>query len=252
MKSFQTPFWLDKIHCFITCDYITNSRKIMLYTLPICNTHFVYHIDLKKISLSNFTTRISDSDMNYVQRLDLHMTKDIKIQNESSNHLLFRNVTDLSLGNDDEWPENSLKFLSTILDLSRIVKLSLSVNFLPEHMLNTVSNINLLLNQASNLRSLLLFDYWTPENCMERMKTICSIISPNIKHLQIRVKDLNDIKYILEQVEHLTSVTFEYSQILTINHQDFIQSLAYLNRYSSIWDSRQALHVWLGKKKESV
>jgi len=161
-------------------------------------------------------------------------------------------VINLTLVNDGEWPKNSLRFLSTILDLSHIVKLSLSVNFIPEHMLNTISNINILLNQALNLRSLLLFDYWTPENCMKRMKIVCSMISPNIKHLQIRVKDLDDIKYILERLEHLTSVTFEYAQILTINHQEFIQSLAYLNRYSSIWDSQSALHVWLGNKKESI
>jgi hypothetical protein len=119
-------------------------------------------------------------------------------------------------------------------------------------MLNIISNLTLLFNQASNLRSLLLLDHWTPDNCVKRMKTICSIISPNIKHLQIRVKDLDDIKYILERLEHLTSITFEYAQMLTINHQEFIQSLAYLNRYSSVWDSQLALHVWFGNKKESI
>jgi hypothetical protein len=116
-------------------------------------------------------------------------------------------------------------------------------------MLNTISNLNLLFNQAFNLHSLLLFDYWTPENCMQRMKIICSILTPNIKHLKIRVKDLDDIKYILERLEYLTSITFEYAQMLTINRQEFLQSLAYLNRYSSIWDSQYALHVWFGNRK---
>jgi hypothetical protein len=67
------------MHCFITCDYIPNSRKIMLYTLPVCHTHFVYHIDLKKISLSNFNDRITHTDMDNVRNLDLNMTKDMKI-----------------------------------------------------------------------------------------------------------------------------------------------------------------------------
>jgi hypothetical protein len=119
-------------------------------------------------------------------------------------------------------------------------------------MFNTISSINLLLNQAFNLRSLLLFDHWTPENCMKRMKTICSMISPNIKHLQIRVKDLDDMKYILQRLEHLTSITFEYAQMLTIDHQEFIRSLAFLNRYVSIWDSQHALHVWLENKEKFV
>lgn len=255
INSFQTTFWLDKIHCYITCDYIPNSRKIMLYTLPICNTHFVLPIDIKKISLSNFTTRINDSDMHSVQQLTISLTKHIKTLliedvNKSSNNLLFRNVTNLTLGNDGEWPKSSLRVLSSILDLSNLVKLSLSVNFLPDCMLNTISNIDVLLNQASNLRSLLLFDYWAPDNCTERLKTICSMVTPNIKHLQIRVKDLDDIKYILERLEHLTSIKFEYAQILTINRQEFIQSLVYLNRYLSMWDSQFALYVWLKNKEE--
>jgi len=79
MKSFQTSFWVDEMHCSITCDYIANSRKIVLYTLPICNTHFVYHIDLKKCSLSNFTTRMSENDMAYVKQLELQLTKDVNI-----------------------------------------------------------------------------------------------------------------------------------------------------------------------------
>jgi hypothetical protein len=79
INSYRTSFWLNTMHCFITCDYIPNSRKIMLYTLPVCHTHFVYHIDLKKISLSNFNDRINHTDMDNVRNLDLTMTKDMKI-----------------------------------------------------------------------------------------------------------------------------------------------------------------------------
>ena len=257
------------MHCFITCDHMSNSRKILLYTLPVCQTHFVYYTDWKKTSLSNITTGMSYTDMDLIHKLELNLTKSMNIRSiepvrlifnelimKKSNfslqrsNLLFRHVRDLKLGNDGEWPKHSLEFLSTIVDLSQLIKLSLSVNFIPEHMFHTISQIKLLFNQTSNLRSLLLYDYWTPENCMKRMETLCSIISPNIKHLQIRVKDFNDIKYILERLEHLTSVTFEYAQMLTVNHQDLMQSLVYLNRYSSIWDSQCALHIWFGKKKE--
>ncbi|CAF4651152.1 unnamed protein product [Rotaria sp. Silwood1] len=213
----------------------------------------MYQTDLKKISSSNFTTRSNENDMDNVEKLQLQLTKDLNIlskeENELLTHVFFRNVTNLTIDNTSEWPQSSLQFLSTILDLTRITRLSLSVNFIPEHMLNTVANIKLLLSKTSNLHSLLLFDYWTPDNCMKRMKTICSIISSNIKHLKIRVKDIDDIKYILEHIEHLTSVTFEYAQILTINRQEFIQSLTCVKRYCSLWDSQYALHVWLGNKK---
>lgn len=162
---------------------------------------------------------------------------------------MFPNVTNLTIGNSGEWTINSIEFLSTLVDLSHITKMSLSVNFCPEQMLNTVTNISKLLNETSNLRSLSLNDFWAPGNCMSRIKTIFSMIPRNIKYLKIRVKNIDDIKYILEKLEHLTSVTFDYAQILTINRQDFIQSLSYLKRYTSLWDSQCALHVWLGDKK---
>jgi hypothetical protein len=251
INSYRTSFWLERINCFITCDYIQNSRKILLYTLPVCHTYFVYHVDTKKITLSNFDRRINRSDMDNVQNLDFNLTKDIKINSglSSSNSVIFRNVVNLKLGNDGQWPKYSLQYLSTILDLSHIIKLSLSVNFIPEYMSSTVLNLNLLFNQAFNLRSLFLYDYWTPVNCIQRMEVICSIISSNIRHLQIRVKDFEDIKYILERLEHLTSVTFEYAQMLTIDREEFMQSLTNLNRQASMWNSQHALHVWFGNRK---
>lgn len=171
---------------------------------------------------------------------------------QSSNQVFFPNVTNLILGNDGAWLSDSQRFLSSILDLSKISRLSLSVNFFPEYLSKTVSNITILFSHTSNLRSLLLYDYWTPENCTKRLNTICSLMTTNIKHLQIRVKDLNDIKYILEEVDHLTSVTFEYAQMLTINREEFLQSLDYLDRYSSIWNCQNVLHVWLGSKKRNT
>ena len=119
-------------------------------------------------------------------------------------------------------------------------------------MSSLVSHLQNLFNQASNLHSLLLFDYWAPDNSFLRMPTICSLLSPNIKHLQIRVKDMEEIKYLLERLEHLTSITFEYSQMLTIDRDAFVQSLADLDRFTSLWNSEHAFHVWLGRKKQRL
>ena len=251
ISSYQTAFWLETLQCSITCEHIRNSQKILLYTHPIRQKHFVYYPNAKKTSRSNFLTRTNVNDMDDVQQLEVTLTKDMNpLSTTTSQNYLFRHVDDLKLGNGGDWPKNSLQILSNILDLSHLVTLSLSISFIPEYMSHTISQIQLLFNRACNLHSLLLYDYWTPENCSQRMEIICSIITLNIKHLQIRVKDFNDIKYILERLEHLTSVTFEYAQMLIINRQELLQSLAYLNRYSSTWDSQYALYLWFGKKKE--
>lgn len=250
IKSFRTCFWLEQLNCSIQCDYIPNSRKIMFYTLPICHRNFVYPIDIKKISLTNFSSRSTDNDMINVQKLSINLTKDVQTSvTQSMPRVFFPNIKSLTLGNDDEWPSSAQRFLSTILNLSQITKLSLSVNFFPDYSSNTISHINSLLSQTSNLHSLILYDYWTPENCSKRLPTVCSLIRSNIKHLQLRVKDLNDITYILDRLGHLTSITFEYAQMLTIDREEFLQSLDYLNRYSSIWDCQNSLHVWFGDKK---
>ena len=119
-------------------------------------------------------------------------------------------------------------------------------------MTKLVEHLQLLFNQATNLQSLCLFDFWPADNLLPRMETICSLLSPNIKHLQIRVKNIDEMKFLLERLEHLTSVTFQYSQMLNIQREELIHSLADLKRFSSIWNSENALHIWLGERKDLV
>ena len=80
ITPFRSSFWLDHLHCLVTCDYTRNSRQIILYTIPICKTHFVYRTSLKMISLSNFTRTIADNDMANVTHLELLLTKDINLR----------------------------------------------------------------------------------------------------------------------------------------------------------------------------
>jgi len=75
IDSFRTSFWLNQLHCFVQCDYIPNSRKIMFYTLPICHQYFAYSIDSKKISLTNFSSNSTVYNMTRVQKLVLNLTK---------------------------------------------------------------------------------------------------------------------------------------------------------------------------------
>jgi len=247
ISFFRTSFWINKINCFVNCDYIIYLHKLILYSIPICIDHLEYYSDVNKISASNFKKENNDSMiMDNIKQLDLYLNKIINIdETDKVNHLLFRNVNELILGIDGQWPKGSLTFLSTTIDLLHITKLSISVNFFHEYMSSIVYGINELLKYASNIHTLSLFDYWAPNNCTTTMETVCSMITSNIKHLQIQVKNSDDIKCIIENLEHLISVTFKYSQSLIFNRGEFIDCLEELKRHSSRWNCKYALHLWL-------
>lgn len=117
-------------------------------------------------------------------------------------------------------------------------------------MTNLIENLQILFTRATNLRVLYLFDFWQAENFNSRMETICSLISSNVKHLQIRVKNIDEMKFLLEHLENLTSVTFQYAQMLKIQRDELIRFLQKFRRFSSIWNSENALNIWLGNRKD--
>ncbi|CAF1271638.1 unnamed protein product [Rotaria sp. Silwood1] len=247
ISLYQTSFWLDEKHCLVICDYIIYIHKLILYSLPICNLHFVYHSEKSKVSASNFTINNHDPMMmDNVKQLDIHLSKVMDSDEiENINYLQFRNVTELTLGIADEWPENSFRFLSTTINLFNIVKLSLSINFSYEYMPSIVHSIKKLLIYAHNINILSLFDYWASNDYTTSIETIYSMITPNIKHLHIRVKNSDDIKFIIENFKHLKSVTFEHAQNLILTNSKFIEYLPVMKRHVSRWESQYTLHVWL-------
>lgn len=251
ISLFQTSFWLNKLQCSIKCDYIIYLHKLILYTIPICQNHFEYYSKIHKVSSSNFSQDQNESTMmimDNIKQANLFLTQIIN-QDETENEtcLLFRNLNELCLSIDGEWPKGSLKFLRTTIDFSNITKLSLSVNFFHEYMPSIVSSIKKLLTYATNIHTLSLFDYCAPDNCTTTMEFVCSMINSNIKHLEICVKNSDDIKFIIENLHDLKSVTFHYAQSLMFHQPDFIDCLSDIKRFSSRWESQYALHIWLDK-----
>jgi hypothetical protein len=188
ISFFQTPFWINEKHWFVQCDYIIYLHQVILYSIPICTDHFEYHSDANKVSASNFASQNQDSMiMHNVNHLDLNLTKIICDDDDDDNEQekkdcrLFRNVTELRLVIDGEWPRGSFEFLSTTVDLLYITKLSLSVNFSSEYMPSIVHGIHRFLEHALNIHTLSLFDYWAPDHCTTAMEIVWTMITSNIK-----------------------------------------------------------------------
>ncbi len=76
ISRFQTPFWLEEKHWFVTCDYINYLNQVMLYTTPLCSTDFTYECEANKISYSTLTTMNNDPIItDNVRIINLTLTK---------------------------------------------------------------------------------------------------------------------------------------------------------------------------------
>lgn len=94
MMPFRAPFWLGNIQCSIACEYIAHSRRVMLYTTPICIDQFIHHADSRMIVLSNSST---ENDMRRVTQLELPLTKSVH------NQTFIRKVNQLSVSVCESW-----------------------------------------------------------------------------------------------------------------------------------------------------
>lgn len=249
ISGFQTSFWLQENRCSIICDYIDCLHKLILYSLPVCMKHFEYCASMNKVSNLDLPLNNQDSSMmDNVRQLNLDLTEIMKNDEiQQISHLQFRNVTELTISINNEWPESSLAFLSTLIDLTRVVKLVLLTNFLHQYSPNIIRSINKLLEYTCNISMLSVLDYWTMENCTKTIKTIYSMLTPNIKHLNIQVNNRDEVQFIIENFKHLKSITFEYAQTWVFVNENYIQCLSDIKRHISTWDSQLALHVWLDK-----
>ena len=77
------------------------------------------------------------------------------------------------------------------------------------------------------------------------IETLCSIIPRSVKHLQISIRNIDDVKYVIEQLNQLSSVTF-YSTNISKFYEDIIKWIGLKRKNSLCRESVRSLQVWLG------
>lgn len=158
---------------------------------------------------------------------------------------IFQRVEHLSLSLDGGYPYASLRLLQTIVDLSTLANLSIQVLLREMSQRTTVTNyISSILKETQNIHSL-KFIYVHIGEPFINVETICSIIPRSVKHLQLSITTLDDMKYIVEQLNQLFSVTF-YSANLSDCYEDIVKWVALKRKNSIYGESRRSLQIWLG------
>jgi hypothetical protein len=169
-----------------------------------------------------------------------------------SDRYLFHNVTNLTIDVDQEWSTECVQHLSTILDLSRLQKITFNPDFNHKSIRNTLDNINLLLKLACNISTLAIHPYSSYDGIII-MQNVSAIIPCSIKHLELTVKDIDSVKMILNgHDEQLWSLTLLASSDLSIPWTEFIEELIHKDKDFVYWESYYSLHIWFGQTKSLV
>jgi hypothetical protein len=107
-----------------------------------------------------------------------------------------------------------------------------------------LDSLSFILKQTVNIHSLKLT--YTPCNeSLMNVEHLCAIIPQTVKHLQISIHQFDDMKFILEQLQQLTSVTY-YSTNTAVYANQFKRWIELRRPNSLIRDSLHCLHIWLG------
>jgi hypothetical protein len=117
----------------------------------------------------------------------------------------------------------------------------LELNFRQSDSFNTIAGVAGLLEQTSNIRSLII-----PSRIVSS-QTICSIVSHRVQDLQMFVNSVEDAKMILTRFDHLSSVTFQFSTNSLDSINEIIEWLVLRGKDFTYRSTQSSLNLWLHK-----
>ncbi|CAF1136605.1 unnamed protein product [Adineta ricciae] len=243
IASFRTAFWLEVKQWFVTCYYFKSSSSYCLYSLPICKSNVKLFPNKDKLFYSTYSYFSQDISMtDNIKEMQLNLTKLMAgdKDDQATTYPYFRNLTKLLIDIDDEWPMNSVEFLSSFINLSHIVNLTIRLNLSIKYDFDKLLHITHFFDQTSHLQSLVI------DNSEISAETICSLVPHHVRHFQVTISSIQDMKLLIEQMVYLWSITFEAfsAEDLEIDLSNWLaetrpgSTLKYENSVLSIWLDR--------------
>jgi hypothetical protein len=181
------------------------------------------------------------------------------LQRQTLDPPLFHKVTKLKLEYGNRSPSNGTSFISTLIDLTTITEIILSGKTICEAIPNIITDLKNSFTQACNLTSLNICCDYNNRRSELTAQDICFMTPSHVKHLAASVKNLNEVKICLEQLEHLLTARFFYkrgsfSDLVTEWLEEKKKGSSYFigAAYTKIWfvhNSIQLPEVRIGNKR---
>lgn len=109
-------------------------------------------------------------------------------------------------------------------------------------MTQTITGVTSLLERANQIQTLIISSRTMP------MPAICSIMSDQIKHLQMPVNHVEEIKMIIDRFDHLFSVTFHFVIDSLVSITEILDWLLAIRRDFTYQSTKSSLSLWLGRR----
>ncbi|CAF4585634.1 unnamed protein product [Rotaria sp. Silwood1] len=131
----------------------------------------------------------------------------------TKSNAMFPNITKLNLTIERRSPMNSLEFLRSVVDVSKLVEVKLESHCFHKDNQNLLFEIISILEQAYSLSSLIIHSRCCKYELYPFLNHIFSIIPHQIKRLQTLINQLDQIETILKRCQNLLVVRFEITRL---------------------------------------
>ncbi|CAF3377911.1 unnamed protein product [Rotaria sp. Silwood1] len=131
----------------------------------------------------------------------------------TKSNAMFPNITKLNLTIERRSPMNSLEFLRSVVDVSKLVEVKLESHCFHKDNQNLLFEIISILEQAYSLSSLIIHSRCCKYELYPFLNHIFSIIPRQIKRLQTPINQLDQIETILKRCQNLLVVRFEITRL---------------------------------------
>ncbi len=158
---------------------------------------------------------------------------------------MFRKVKRLELQFDTAQPRGWIQYVSNLIDLKTIVQVKVSSTLIRQSNPYMLAEMTNFLHQTCCVSSVdICFGFLSRKSYLTAAE-INLMIPSHIKHLAISIKDLNEIKGILERLQYLSSANFYFDY--TPSWKEITKWLDIKRKGSSYQADAFSVCIWLGK-----
>jgi hypothetical protein len=212
----------------VNADWIKSSNEIHFYSIPSPNHH------------ANFISSNHD-----IYHLELNL-KDFEFNKD---HRVFPRLNSLKLFISDQCSFDCFQLLSKSIHLDNLIKIVLIICSRGEYLHLMIKNFLNFLKELPCIHSIEIFNRWHGLFTYIDINEFCSMIPRNVKHLDLDIFDINEIRILIEQLEYLSSLKLKYSFEKSFLIKDILQWL--INQRMSYLSDIHYLAIWISKSIQS-